>query len=119
MESLRPALATLRLSAPRRAAHRPLYQCLHTTATWQATPLPHPTVPGPPPATPTPHPSDAAERVARKRRQAELVKQAQDVRTSSVPSSKPKAMLKKRFWKDVIVKETDGRHRQQHRLGRH
>ncbi|KAH7066995.1 hypothetical protein BKA63DRAFT_523530 [Paraphoma chrysanthemicola] len=107
MESLRPALNTLRLSAPRRAP-RPLYRCLHTTtAAWQATPLPHPTVPGPPPGTPTPHPSDAAERVARKRRQAEMLKQAQDVRTSSVPSSKPKAMLKKRFWKDVTVKETD------------
>ncbi|KAF2828190.1 F1-ATP synthase assembly protein [Ophiobolus disseminans] len=106
MESLRPALATLRLSAPLRA-YRPLYQCLHTSATWRATPLPHPSVPGPPPGTPTPHPSDALERVARKKRQAEMLKQAQDVKATAAPSNKPKALLKKRFWKDVIVKETD------------
>jgi hypothetical protein len=107
MEAIRPALASLRLSAPRRAP-RPLYHCLHTTAARPATPLPHASVPGPPPAKPTPHPSDPLERIARKKRQAELVKQAQEVRTESKPSSKPKSLLKKRFWKDVIVKETDG-----------
>jgi len=107
METLRPALATLRLAAPRRA-YRPLYQCLHTSAARHATPLPHASVPGPPPATPTPHPSDPLERVARKKRQAEMVKKAQEVRTESVPSNKPKALLRKRFWKDSIVKETDG-----------
>jgi len=37
-----------------------------------------------------------------------MLKQAQDVRTTSAPSNKPKALLKKRFWKDVMVKETDG-----------
>lgn len=107
METLRPALATLRLAAPRRA-YRPLYQCLHTSAARHATPLPHASVPGPPPAKPTPHPSDPLERVARKKRQAEMVKQAQEVRTESVPSNKPKGLLKKRFWKDSVVKETDG-----------
>lgn len=105
MEAIRPALATLRLSAPLRT-YRPLYQCLHTSSARHATPLPHATIPGPPPGKPTPHPSDPLERVARKRRQAELVKQAQDVRTESAPSSKPKSLLKKRFWKDVVVKET-------------
>lgn len=109
METLRPALSTLRLSAPPRArVYRPLYQCLHTSATRGATPLPLPSVPGPPPGTPTAHPSDALERVARKKRQAEMLKQASDVRATSAPSNKPKAMLKKRFWKDVIVKEADG-----------
>jgi chaperone required for assembly of F1-ATPase len=106
MEALRPALATLRLSAPPRML-RPLYRCLHASAGRHATPSPFPSVVGPPPSTPTPHPSDALERVARKRRQAELVSQAQDIRSSAAPSQKPKAMLKKRFWKDVTVKETD------------
>jgi hypothetical protein len=107
MEAIRPALATLRRSAPPRA-YRPLYQCLHTSSTRRATPLSHATVPGPPPGKPAPHPSDPLERVARKKRQAELVKQAQEVRSESAPSNKPKSLLKKRFWKDVIVKETDG-----------
>ena len=41
MESIRPALASIRLSAPKRA-YRPLYQYLHTSAARGATPLPHP-----------------------------------------------------------------------------
>ncbi|KAF1952230.1 ATP12-domain-containing protein [Byssothecium circinans] len=102
MESIRPALATARLAAPRRVS-RPLYQCLHTSATRFATPLPHPSVPGPPPATPTPSASDALDRVARKRRQAEMLQQAREVRTSP---SRPKTGLQKRFWKHVTVKET-------------
>jgi chaperone required for assembly of F1-ATPase len=106
MEALRPALATLRLSAPPRTL-RPLYRCLHTSAARRATPSPFPSTVGPPPATPTPHPSDALERVARKRRQAEMVSQAQDIRAEAGPSQKPKAMLKQRFWKDVTVKQTD------------
>jgi hypothetical protein len=104
MESIRPAFATLRLSAPRRAP-RPLYRCLHTSVALRATPLPHPSVPGPPPETPTPAPSDALYRVARKRKQAELLKQAREVRTTS---SSKKTLLQKRFWKDVSVKETGG-----------
>lgn len=107
MESIRPALATLRIGAPRRA-YRPLYQCLHTSAQWRATPLPHPSVPGPPPGTPTPQVTDALERVARKKRQAEMMKEAKDLKATSAPSNKPKALLKKRFWKDVTVKETEG-----------
>ena len=104
MESIRPAFATLRLSVPRKAP-RPLYRCLHTTIALRATPLPHPSVPGPPPETPTPAPSDALYRVARKRKQAELLKQAREVRTTS---SSKKTLLQKRFWKDVSVKETEG-----------
>lgn len=103
MESIRPALATVRLSAPRRA-YRPFYQCLHTSAARAATPLPHPSVPGPPPETPTPSPSDALDRVARKRRQAEMLQQAKQLKPSA---SKPTSALKKRFWTDVTVKESD------------
>ncbi|KAF2845244.1 F1-ATP synthase assembly protein [Plenodomus tracheiphilus IPT5] len=105
MESLRPALRTLRL--PHRP-YRPLYQCLHTTASRGATPLPHPSVPGPPPATPTPQPSEAMARVARKRKQADMMKQAREMRDVYSPGNKPKNMLAKRFWKDVHVKEGEG-----------
>jgi hypothetical protein len=37
-----------------------------------------------------------------------MVKDAREIRETSAPSNKPKSLLKKRFWKDVIVKETDG-----------
>ncbi|KAJ4333957.1 hypothetical protein N0V87_007216 [Didymella glomerata] len=103
MESIRPALANVRLAAPRRA-YRPFYQCLHTSAARSATPLPHPSVPGPPPETPTPSASDALDRVARKRRQAEMLQQAKGARKEA---AKPTSALKKRFWNDVSVKETE------------
>ncbi|KAI8932605.1 hypothetical protein NX059_010106 [Plenodomus lindquistii] len=109
MDSLRPALQTLRRHAyAARPPHRPLYQCLHTTATRGATPLPHPAVPGKPPASPTPEPSEAMARVARKRKQADMMKQAREMRDVYSPANKPKNMLAKRFWKDVHVKEGDG-----------
>ncbi|KAJ4288594.1 hypothetical protein N0V90_011831 [Kalmusia sp. IMI 367209] len=103
MESIRPALSSLRLTAPRRVP-RPLYQCLHTSVSRRATPLPHPSVPGPPPETPTPAASDALDRVARKRKQAELLKQAKEVRAAP---TRPQSVLAKRFWKDVSVKDTE------------
>jgi hypothetical protein len=101
MEAVRPRLATLRLCASSRAP-RPLYQCLHTSAPRCAQTLPQPAVPGPPPQAPT---SDALERVARKRRQADLLKQAQEGRASK---SRPKTVLQKRFWQDVTVQDTEG-----------
>lgn len=109
MESLRPALRKLRLPTTPRV-YQPIVQhhCLHTSPARAATPLPHPSVAGPPPESPIPQPSDALARVARKRRQADLLKQAQDVRTASKPSAKPKSILQKRFWSDVLVKEGDG-----------
>lgn len=107
MEAISPRFATLGLSAPRRAP-RSLYQCLHTSAPRCAQPLPQPSVPGPPPEAPT---SDALERVARKRRQAALLKQAQEARTAP---SRPKTLLQKRFWQDVTVQETDGNFPRQH-----
>lgn len=105
MESIRPALASLRVGAPRRVA-RPLYQCLHTTASRRATPLPHPSVPGPPPETPVPSASDALDRVARKRKQAALLQQAKEVRAAP---NRPTSALAKRFWKSVSVKDTEGK----------
>lgn len=98
MESLRPAMAALRLSAPRS-------RCLHMSAAVRATPLPHPSVPGPPPEAPAQASSDALYRVARKRKQAELLRQAREARTTS---SERKTVLQKRFWKDVSVKRAEG-----------
>ncbi|KAK4453454.1 putative mitochondrial protein atp12 precursor [Podospora aff. communis PSN243] len=76
---------------------------------------------GPPPEPPTPNPefTDASARIARRRRQAELLKQAKEVRAaasarnaaskagSASPQSKSTG-LKKRFWKEVSVQEIDG-----------
>ncbi|KAF2749663.1 F1-ATP synthase assembly protein [Sporormia fimetaria CBS 119925] len=100
MEAVRPKLAGLRLAGPPRA-RRELYQCLHTAANRRAQHHPMPAIPGPPPPPPT---SAAFERVARKRRQAEMLKQAQEAKASP---ARPKTMLQKRFWQDVSVAETD------------
>jgi len=76
---------------------------------------------GPPPDPPTPAPeySDASVRIARRRRQAELLSRAKDIRASAKGAGgnaaakqggekeKPTG-LRKRFWKDVGVKEVDG-----------
>ena len=77
---------------------------LHSTRAQDATPLPHPTVPGPPPQAPQPAAADAQERVARKRQQAEAFRQSQQ---SKVNPAKPTSALQKRFWKNVSVEETD------------
>jgi chaperone required for assembly of F1-ATPase len=37
-----------------------------------------------------------------------MMKQAREMREASTPTSKPRSMLAKRFWKDVSIKETDG-----------
>jgi ATP synthase F1 complex assembly factor 2 len=61
---------------------------------------------GPPPQPPSPAAANAYERVERRRRQAKLLKDAKEIR--SVASGKSSGGLKKRFWKDVDVKEVDG-----------
>ncbi|KAF7554136.1 hypothetical protein G7Z17_g3108 [Cylindrodendrum hubeiense] len=63
---------------------------------------------GPPPA--PPEPPSAAEvnvhqRVARRRKQAEMLKHAKEIRSVSAGKT---GTLTKRFWKDVAVKELDG-----------
>lgn len=106
MGAMRPLQSLIYFSARRIAPRRtfaPLYQCLHTSSSRSATPLPHPTTPGPPPEPPTPAPSEAEDRAARKRKQAELFRKAQEVQTNP---AKPKTVLQKRFWKNVTVKDT-------------
>ena len=82
----------------------PLVQCLHTTTSRNANPLPI-TATGPPPAAPQPAASQYGERVDRRRRQAELLKRGQDMRATQM---KPGTAIRKRFWKDVSVQKDDG-----------
>ncbi|KAL6703976.1 ATP synthase mitochondrial F1 complex assembly factor 2 [Coniothyrium glycines] len=106
MESIRPALRRVRPLAVPRPGRPSHYQCLHTSAGRRATPLSH-AVAGPPPDAPPRQPSEALERVARKRKQADMMKQAREMREVYTPSSKPKSMLAKRFWKDVHVHKAE------------
>ncbi|KAF2480920.1 hypothetical protein BDY17DRAFT_302649, partial [Neohortaea acidophila] len=76
---------------------------LHTTSATQATPVPHPTVPGPPPDAPQAAVTYAADRVARKRQHVEALRQSQEAKANP---AKPTSVLQKRFWKNVSVKET-------------
>lgn len=61
---------------------------------------------GPPPEPPIPPAENVHQRVARRRKQAEMLKNAKELRNAS--SGKGGGGLKKRFWKDVSVKEVDG-----------
>ncbi|KAK0737582.1 hypothetical protein B0T21DRAFT_286079 [Apiosordaria backusii] len=68
---------------------------------------------GPPPEPPTPAAEYAVEeRLARRRRQAEMLRQARDIRKNGANGGgkvDPNApVLKRRFWKDVAIKEVDG-----------
>jgi ATP synthase F1 complex assembly factor 2 len=77
---------------------------IHNSSPNSATPLHHPTVPGPPPGPPQQHNTETQDRLARKRQQAESFLESVNSRPSA---GKPASLLKKRFWKDVSVKETD------------
>ncbi|KAI4088497.1 MAG: hypothetical protein LQ344_006010 [Seirophora lacunosa] len=80
---------------------------LHASPAGAANPV-SVTRPGPPPKAPLPAASQYGEHVDRRRRQAELIKKAQDKRTEA---AKPGSALKKRFWTDVHVQtEQDGAH---------
>lgn len=87
----------------------PLSQrCIHTTLPSPATVAPAGfTAPGPPPAPPAPNAEHVDIRVARRRKQADLLKKGQDMR--AVASGKGGGTAKlKRFWKDVHVQHTEG-----------
>ena len=68
------------------------------------TAIAHPlTAAGPPPSAPLPAASEYGERIDRRRRQAEMLKQGREIRAQQSQKSSP---LKKRFWKEVHVKES-------------
>ncbi|KAH7305008.1 ATP12 ATPase family protein [Stachybotrys elegans] len=60
---------------------------------------------GPPPKPPVPEAGAVHERVARRRKQAEMLKNARDIRSAQ---SNKSSGLKRRFWKDVSVVVNDG-----------
>jgi ATP synthase F1 complex assembly factor 2 len=80
---------------------------IHTTPSKPANVVPI-TATGPPPSAPVPSAEHVDSRVARRRKQAELLKRGQDLRavTSGTGGGTAK---QKRFWKDVHVKQVDGR----------
>ncbi|KAI1211914.1 ATP12-domain-containing protein [Annulohypoxylon truncatum] len=110
------ATATL----PLRAVVTRQQRNIHSTTPAPATVSPiHGT--GPPPEPPVPAADSATERLERRKRQAEILEQAQAIRQykssssssnkSATPGSKKEARdnaLRKRFWKDVHVREVDG-----------
>ena len=60
---------------------------------------------GPPPEPPMPAAGTLHERVQRRRKQAEMLKYAKEIRSAQAGKT---GGLKKRFWKDVSVSEADG-----------
>lgn len=62
---------------------------------------------GPPPEPPQPAVEHPYAKIERRRRQAELLKNAKELRDVESGKSSGK-LLRKRFWKDVHIKEVNG-----------
>ena len=77
-------------------------RCFSISALRSATAWPI-TATGPPPPPPSASPSQYGERVERRRRQADLLKQASSARSSAQSTRS----LKKRFWKDVTIQSSE------------
>jgi len=106
---MKPAARILVRTAPRLrhvAATTPV-RPLHTTVTKAANVAPVLGT-GPPPEAPSGPVSSAYQRVERRRRQAELLKAAKEIRSASDGKSSGSSPLKRRFWSDVVVREVDG-----------
>ncbi|KAF2138138.1 uncharacterized protein K452DRAFT_301498 [Aplosporella prunicola CBS 121167] len=99
---MQPISALVRRARPA-SSFSAIRRCLHTSSSWSAKPIPHPAAPGPPPGPPKPAATTPEERIARKQRQAELLKKGQSIKPNP---AKPASALQKRFWKDVHVKQT-------------
>lgn len=83
-------------------------RCLHSSPKNPATVAPI-TASGPVPAAPVPSAEHVDSRVARRRKQAELLKRGQDLRAVAAGSGGGTAKTK-RFWKHVHVKNVGGMH---------
>ena len=99
--------ATIRSYSRSRSAFIIPQRFIHTTPPKPATVIGNLTATGPPPTAPLPSAEYVDSRVARRRKQAELLKRGQDLRAVAGRTGGGTAKLK-RFWKDVIVKRTDG-----------
>lgn len=80
---------------------RPLHQSIARTA--NVAPI---VGTGPPPEPPTPAARNASERLERRRKHAELLKTAKEIRSAQEGKANPGAA--RRFWKEVSVREVDG-----------
>lgn len=102
--ALRVVLYSSRVSRSQPSIGRlaePSARQLSTTTSCAATALPI-TAAGPPPSPPVPTSSQYGDRIDERRRKAELLKQGKEIRASESGKTSP---LKKRFWKDVHVRE--------------
>lgn len=63
---------------------------------------------GPPPEPPQPAVEHPYAKIERRRKQAELLKNAKEARDAANGKTSSGKSLKKRFWKDVHVKEVNG-----------
>ncbi|PSK48615.1 Protein atp12, mitochondrial [Elsinoe australis] len=77
---------------------------LHGGRAQYAVPVNHPNVPGPPPQPPSVAVGQPEDTTARKQKQAELLRRGQALK---VDPAKPTSALRKRFWKEVSVKEVE------------
>ncbi|UKZ60705.1 uncharacterized protein TrAtP1_001975 [Trichoderma atroviride] len=91
----------LPLPRPRPQQTRPLHQSIPRTA--NVAPI---VGTGPPPEPPTPAVRNASERLERRRKHAELLKTAKEIRSAQEGKASPGAA--RRFWKEVGVREIDG-----------
>ncbi|OAP64062.1 ATP synthase mitochondrial F1 complex assembly factor 2 [Fonsecaea erecta] len=81
----------------------PTLRGISSTSSLSATALPI-TATGPPPSAPVPTSPQYGDRIEERRRKAELLKQGKELRAATQPGAKT-GSLKKRFWKEVHVKE--------------
>lgn len=98
-------------SRPRCVASQPIAAraALHYSASDPANVAPF-CATGPPPEPPQPAAEHPYAKVERRRKQAELLKSAKELRDAGSGKSPGKSPLKKRFWQDVHIKEVDGAH---------
>jgi ATP synthase F1 complex assembly factor 2 len=80
---------------------QPYFRSLSSTTTQRATALPI-TATGPPPRAPVPQSSEYGDRIVERRRKAELLQKGKELREAQTGKYNP---LKRRFWKEVHVKE--------------
>jgi ATP synthase F1 complex assembly factor 2 len=108
------SLARLRL-LPRRPSATAALTCTYTRPIHTSPPHPAKVEPvygtGPPPDPPTPTPGEHAARLARRRKQAEMLLHAKDIRAAAASAKTPGSNtapsgLRKRFWKSVTVQPT-------------
>lgn len=101
-----PSGSSIRSSSKIRSRSIFAQRCLHSSTSNPATVYPI-VAAGPPPKAPTPSAEHVDSRVARRRKQAELLKKGQDLRDVAAGTGGGSAKTK-RFWKDVHVKHVAG-----------